>query len=100
MLFQRSQDSGESVIVMVDGREEMRIPLDATEKILVEGRIGLSEIRVESGRVWIEEAPCPHKTCMKMGKIRLPGDVLVCIPNRIVLRIEGENEKQLDGVTM
>jgi hypothetical protein len=37
---------------------------------------------------------------MRMGKIHRAGEIIVCIPNRILIRIEGEDNRDLDGITM
>lgn len=69
---------------------------------------GLHEIESETGRVTfvirnksvkITAATCQHKTCMNMGSINAAGQSLICIPSRLRLAIEGQEESGLDGVT-
>lgn len=69
---------------------------------------GTHEVESETGRVTfvirnksvkITAATCRHKTCMNMGSINAAGQSLVCIPSRLRLAIEGQDESGLDGVT-
>jgi len=69
---------------------------------------GPHEVESETGRVTfvirnksvkITAATCRHKTCMKMGSINAAGQSLVCIPSRLRIAIEGQDESGLDGVT-
>jgi len=69
---------------------------------------GAHEVESETGRVTfvirnksvkITTATCRHKTCMNMGSINAAGQSLVCIPSRLRIAIEGQDESGLDGVT-
>ena len=100
LIFGRKRDTGPLASVTVSGEHRMNLPLDTPAEVVVEGAIGSTRICVEGGRIWIEEAPCPHKLCIGMGKIGRTGELIVCIPNRIVLEIEDVTEDELDGVTM
>jgi hypothetical protein len=64
------------------------------------GPLGETEIIVENGAVRIGKSPCPHHYCQRMGSINRKGEILVCVPNRIVVSITGGSEQDsLDGVT-
>ncbi|MBN2379349.1 NusG domain II-containing protein [candidate division WOR-3 bacterium] len=76
--------------------EEFRIPLRDTTLTLT-GPLGETKLRIDDKHVWIIDAPCPNKLCMKQGKIKRPGESLVCLPNRIVITIEGQSA--VDAVT-
>ncbi len=93
-------EPGESVSVIVDGKEMYHLPLSENRTIEVQGPLGLSVIKVEKGHAFIQKAPCPYQTCIKMGKISRSGDIIVCIPNRIFLKIEGKDRRDLDSITM
>lgn len=44
-------------------------------------------IIVEDGTIRVEENECPNHDCIKEGKKNKVGDVIVCLPNKIVIRI-------------
>ena len=55
-------------------------------------------ILVEKGRIRFEEADCPDKVCVKTGWLSEKGKAAVCLPNKTIIKIEGEGEK-VDGGT-
>jgi hypothetical protein len=46
----------------------------------------------------ILSADCPDKVCVHERKIRYAGETLVCLPNKVVVEIEGERG-ELDAVS-
>ena len=46
-------------------------------------------ICVEPGRIAIREADCPDGLCVKQGRIKNDGESLICLPHRVIIRIEG-----------
>jgi len=54
-------------------------------------------VLVEKGRIRFEEADCPDLVCVKTGWLTKPGDTAVCLPNRVIIKIEGQND-EIDGV--
>jgi len=99
-LFRLLSVEGEVVSVSVNGKEVYRFPLSENRNFSVQGPLGVTLIRVKDGKVWVAKAPCPQKICMKMGKISRAGEVIVCIPNKIFIKIEGKAKQVLDGITM
>lgn len=91
---------GKFVAIYVEGNLIYRLSLEEDTEIKVRGIMGLTKIRVEQGRVTVVEAPCPNKICKKMGKISRSGEILVCVPNRIVVRITGKINSEIDSITM
>lgn len=63
------------------------------------GEKGHIDVAVKNGSAKIVAASCKHKTCMQLGAINRPGQSLVCIPNRLRVVIEGENNFGVDGIT-
>jgi hypothetical protein len=45
-------------------------------------------ILVEKGRIRFIQADCPDLICVKTGWLEEPGDMAVCLPNRVVVRVE------------
>ncbi len=44
-------------------------------------------IVVSDGSIWVEENDCPNHDCIKAGKKSNVGDVIICLPNNIIIRI-------------
>jgi len=89
---------GDWVVVTVNQKETIRLPLDQDQKTHVKGPIGLTEIEVKNGHARIIRSPCKNKVCIKSGYIRYADRLAACIPNRVVIRIVGKSNRGVDAV--
>jgi hypothetical protein len=92
--------SGKHAVVEVDNHRVLELPLDHDSVTTVTGPIGETVIEVEKGAVSIPKSPCPNKYCMHMGHISHAGEILVCVPNHLIVRITGgkNDGEAFDGV--
>jgi hypothetical protein len=58
----------------------------------VNGPLGEARLVVAGGRAHLENAPCPLKICEAMGPVERAGEVIICLPNRISVQVNGEVE--------
>jgi hypothetical protein len=75
----------EALVRCSDG--ERRVRLDVDQVLTCEGPLGQTVLSVEDGRIAIVEAPCRLQLCRRMGSTNDPSRSLVCIPNRVQVRI-------------
>ena len=64
----------------------------------VHGPLGVTTVVCRDGYVWVSDSCCPSKLCVKTGKIHAQGQVIVCVPNRVVVRIVGADK--VDAIAM
>ncbi|MGE5574203.1 MAG: NusG domain II-containing protein [Bacteroidota bacterium] len=53
------------------------------------------------GRARVSDSDCPDKVCVRTGWIERPGEAIVCLPNRVVVKIQGgprDTGPTLDGI--
>lgn len=93
VLFWTSIGSEEAGMVTVyqDGKLIREISLSETTEFEVEGDY-TNVISVEDGKAAIIESDCPGTDCVHSGWIHEPGRSIVCLPNRVEIRIEGASE--------
>ncbi len=72
------------------------IPLKDTV-LFIKGKLGKMTVVIKDKKVWVSESPCPRKICILTGKIKNPGEVIICIPNGVYISIESSED--LDGIT-
>ena len=89
--------SGNTVVVRCVGGEDMVLDLHRAQRIEVKGLLGTTTISIEDGAVCFLDSPCPHRLCVKKGRVSLVGDLIACLPNGVVARIVGESD--YDGIT-
>lgn len=56
------------------------------------------EIEAKEGRIRIVKSDCPRKICMNTGWIRHSGQVIVCVPNSVLIEIKSSGSPFLDAV--
>ncbi len=98
--FARVLFSGPAVDhVMITGQNTQDYySLEEKRTVEVDGPLGMTTVIISDGEVWIQSSPCREKICMKMGHISRCGEQLICIPNRVVVELMGE-EGRIDGVS-
>ena len=80
--------------VLIQGQDRTWVfPLDAEETVKVHGPLGITELRIHQNQAWVESSPCDNKTCVASGHIRLRGSWAACLPNNVLLIIEGKDEQ-------
>jgi len=101
--FFLDKDSKEGVIIIKSSNKLKKIPLVETyrdEAIIYKARgpIGLSVIEAFQGKVRMKSSPCPDQICVHTGWIERAGPKIICVPNKIIIWIEKE-ENDIDGVS-
>lgn len=96
----RSIRPGETAVVSVKGEEIHRLSLSQVQNIPFAGAIDTVRVLTDGTHIWLKDSPCPYKICEKMGKISRAGEMIVCVPNQIVVRILPQNTDDLDATTM
>ncbi len=90
-LLPLSQKRGSRVVVRADDRIVFVAPLAKEQQVELEGPLGITVLKVENGGVRVKSSPCSQKVCIHMGEARHVGDLLACVPNQLVITIEGED---------
>jgi hypothetical protein len=91
------EDSGAYAVISHDGGEE-RLPLAEERTLTVDGPVGRTVIVIEDGTVRIRESDCPQKLCVRLGAVDRAGESLVCVPNRVVVTVEGGADERPAGI--
>ena len=97
-------EKGSLAVVEVNGKEVMRVALgagQASRDFTVKGVQGKSTFNVVDGKVRMVRSACRDKICVGVGWIDSPGKSIVCLPNRVVIRVTGKRGGggKVDSVT-
>lgn len=88
LLFRPDAPAGTVCVVSWDGGE-VTLPLAQPETLTVESRGFVLTVAVAGGGVSVTEADCPDGVCRNTGVIRHAGEIIVCVPADVVIRIPG-----------
>ncbi len=84
-------------VVSINGQEYARYPLDTDAVFTVEQEGHINVIEIQNGAVRVKSANCPDRTCVNQGFISKGGEVIVCLPARLTVTLDGAGE-QIDTV--
>lgn len=76
-------------VVTVDGAVWDILPLSAAARAVftVKTPRGQNRIVLHGGTVAVEDADCPNRLCQKQGAISRPGEVIACLPHRLLIEV-------------
>ena len=78
---------GSTVVVTVDGEEYASLPLDTDAELLIESESGTNLLVISGGTASVVEADCPNQVCVETGAISSEGQLIVCLPHKVVIEI-------------
>lgn len=85
--------SSEDAVVQIwqDGKLIRELSLTSDETIHLTGSYE-NTVKIRDGKVAITESDCPGTDCVHSGWIGRPGRSIVCLPNRVEVRIVGSSD--------
>ena len=87
-------DGAQYAVIYSDGKEYGRYSLEnnQSQEIEVATKYGRNVVIIENKKVFVKESDCKDKVEIKAGSISKGGQSLVCLPNRLVVTIEGRTQ--------
>lgn len=95
LLFSQNHRQGDVVIIYLDNEIYDSAPLDSEQRIDIKGK---NTVCIKNGTVFMEKADCPDKICVAHAPISTSGDDIVCLPNRVVVKVKSSDENSPDTV--
>lgn len=94
----RTKDAGGLVVITLEGEVIQEMPLNADGSFLAGSKEGdYNLVVVENGKAYVSEANCANQICKNSQSISKSGEVITCIPHRLVVTIVSP-EKEVDAV--
>jgi hypothetical protein len=100
--FLKAPDPGRTALVSLDGTVISEISLDSAPegyeyRVEKDGRL-LSILVVRERKIRFTWSDCPDQVCVHTGWIGWSGQAAVCLPNRVMVRIQGNTEENGEDV--
>ena len=95
-----TQKDGTAVRILLDGEPygTYRLTEEQSIPIIINGAV-TNTLRISEGKAKMEEADCPDQLCVHQNAIDRQGEMIVCLPNKIVVEVEGAQASDLDSVS-
>ena len=92
-LYQKQTTREAVAVVTIDGEEYGRYPLaEDLEVTIPAGEDGYNVLVIKDGYADISKASCPDKICVHHARVNGNGQTIVCLPNKVVVEILGQEE--------
>ena len=86
--------------IQINGKIYKKVPLENHEEIInINNKYGTNSIKISKGKVHILDADCKDKICIKDGYKSNVGEMLVCLPHKLVIQIKGKNKQAVDDTS-
>ena len=90
-LYPRGDAGPRRAVITQDGKVLYDIPLtghQGIDEIRIEDERGENTIRIEDETVAVVDADCPDLVCVKTGKAAKKGDVIACLPHKLLIEVK------------
>ncbi len=85
--------------IYFDGEVIEKINLSAKEeKEIITGENNKTVIIAKGGEIYFSSSCCEDEICVESGKLSENGDFASCLPEKVVIKVVGEKEKNVDAV--
>ena len=74
-------------------------PFDSNLNITVNGPVGETDIRISDGKASITASGCRDKLCVHTGELSRHGEWAACLPNRVIIRVKGSSDGEIDALS-
>lgn len=92
--FIEKQEAGQ-VVVKVSGTLEGTYSLKKEQKIAIDDT---NVFEIKGGEVKMISATCPDQHCVHQKAISKNGESIICLPNKVVVEIQGDEQSEFDAI--
>lgn len=86
-LIIRGGKEGTYITVSIDGVLEESYTLTENEQVINVGDGNV--LTIINNEAYMSYANCPDQVCVTKGKVSKSGEDIICMPNRVIVRVEG-----------
>ena len=76
-------------LIYQNGNLLMRLDLNQKKEVKIAGPLGESVVEIEMGKARVKSDPGPKQYCVKQSWLKKSGDIAICAPSHLSLRIVG-----------
>ena len=96
VLIQLYKKSGGYAVVVLDGKETAVDPLNEDESFTITSPTLFKTLVINDLKADVNDADCPDRICVNQHSISYDGETIVCIPNKLVVKIVSDAESDVD----
>lgn len=95
-------NNGLYATIKVDGNllNTIDLPTTSEEKFIIQTVNGTNTVLVNNNQIKIVNADCKDELCIKQGSICKIGKTLICLPNKLIIEIKGDEYDSSDDLIL
>ena len=91
--------SGSRVIIKTDGKAYGSYSISEDRTVTVKQGKKTNTVRIHDGEVSVTHASCHNQVCVKHKAIHTTGESIICLPNKMVVQIQGKGGDEYDAIS-
>lgn len=91
-VINKIQPEEKTAIISVNGKKVKEIDLNKDETFDLKTDNGHNKITVKDGEIFVTDADCPDKLCVRHGSLKNKYDAIVCLPNKVVIEYKNADD--------
>lgn len=88
-IYFMTKPTGSEVYIYKDGKLLEAVSLSVEKTVKIDEHI---TVKISGGAAFVLKSDCKGQDCVKAGKISKVGEMIVCLPNKVVIKIIGDGE--------
>lgn len=88
-IYFMTKPTGSEVYIYKDGKLFEAVSLSTEKTVKIDEHI---TVKISGGAAYVLKSDCKGQDCVKAGKISKVGEMIVCLPNKVVIKILGDGE--------
>lgn len=93
-----TRDLGAKIEIRIDDELYGTYSLSSDNTIEVTDGISSNTVIIEDGTARVVCATCPDKYCVDQGSIKYDGEMIICLPNKVIVEVVDGNKSDVDIV--
>lgn len=90
IIFKANQQEGKFVKIIVDKEVKHCYNFNKDAELVIKNGENTNTLVIKNGEAYISHANCPDKLCVEHRPISDTGEVIVCLPHKLVVQIAEE----------
>ena len=79
------------VLISSGNKPAQKFSLTQDRTVQIQGYLGQSTLKIEHGQVRFVKSVCTNKVCIHSGWQRRSGNLVACLPNRVIVELKGRH---------
>lgn len=89
---------GAVAVITVDGQVFETVSLQEDQVIMIPSGDDYNILQIKDGMVKMIEADCKDQICVNQKAIQYQGESIICLPHKVIVTIESDEESNIDAV--